>query len=255
MRRIAQVLAITAVFSISLAAANPGWAGKWKENIAKSDFTAATITYEKLPSGEWQSTADGVSYKFGMDGKEYPDNMGDIAIWKSIDSTTWQTGWKVNGKLAATDTVRIGADGILTVSTKGSKPSGEAIDQTTTYQRVSGGPGLAGTWKSKAVQDNAPLVIELIATPDNGSTFKSNYGSVCSGKTDGKDQPCSGALTPSGWTASVTTSGGRLNATMKKDGKPIYRYEYSVSPDGKTLTQIGGAVATNEKTKVVFDRQ
>lgn len=241
--------------ALAVVAADAPYIGTWKANMAKSDFAGTTITYEKLPTGEWQSTADGVSYKFKMDGNDYPDNLGNTAAWKAINSTAWQTTWKVNGKLVNTDNVRIGADGGLTVSTKGTKPNGEPIDQTVTSQRVSGGPGLAGTWKSKAIQDNAPEVIQLIATAGNGLTFKNNYGVECSGKTDGKDQPCKGPLTPAGWTVAQTVSGARLTTTLKKDGKPLYRYEFTVSADGKTLTQVGGAVATNEKIKMVFDRQ
>lgn len=45
--------------------------------MAKSDFAGTTIRYEKLPNGEWQATADGVSCKFRMDAKDYPDNPGN----------------------------------------------------------------------------------------------------------------------------------------------------------------------------------
>jgi hypothetical protein len=93
------------------------------------------------PSGEWQFTADGQSYKFKMDSNDYPDGLGNTAAWKSIDASTWQTTLKLNGKTLSTDTLRLGTDGILTVSTKGTKPNGEAINDTITLQRVSGGPG------------------------------------------------------------------------------------------------------------------
>ena len=55
------------VSALALAAADLPYAGKWKMNPAKSDFGATTMTLESLPSGEWQSTADGQSYKFKMD--------------------------------------------------------------------------------------------------------------------------------------------------------------------------------------------
>lgn len=241
--------------ALVLMAADAPYIGTWKANMAKSDFAGTTLTFDKLPGGEWQATADGISYKFRMDGKDYPDNLGDTAAWKALDSYTWQTAWKVNGKLAYIDTLRIGAGGVLTVSSKGTKPNGEPIDQMLTSQRVSGGPGLAGTWKSKAIQDNAPGVIQFAAMPGKGLLFKTSFGTECAGKTDGTDQPCKGPLTPAGWTAAVTASGGHLTSTLKKDGKPLYRYEFTVSADGKTLTEVGGALATNEKVKIVFDRQ
>ena len=237
-------------------AADAPYVGTWKANTAKSNLAGSTITYEKLPSGEWQATADGVTYKFKMDGNGYPDNFGDMVAWKSIDSTTWQTAWKTNGKLVSTDTVRVGADGLLTISTKGTKPNGAPIDDTTILQRVSGGPGLAGKWKTKTFQSNNPDVMQISAAGADGLNFKNSFGVECVAKTDGKDYPCRGPLTAEGWTLVWTKSGATgLAATIKKDGKPLYHYTYSVSPNGKTLTSVGGAVATRETTKMVWDRQ
>src|ERR1035438_409290 len=67
---------LCALVSATLAADLP-YAGKWKVNLAKSDFGQTTVTYESLPGGEWQTTAFGVTYKFKMDGKEYPDGKQD----------------------------------------------------------------------------------------------------------------------------------------------------------------------------------
>ena len=47
---------ICALASTALAAELP-YAGKWKVNLAKSDFGQTTVTYESLPGGEWKTTA------------------------------------------------------------------------------------------------------------------------------------------------------------------------------------------------------
>jgi hypothetical protein len=54
----------------------------------------------------------------------------------------------------------------------------------------------------------------------------------------------------------MTKSGARgLDLTVKRDGKQLYKVAYTVSADGKTLTETGGSTLTNEKVKVVYDRQ
>jgi hypothetical protein len=243
--------------SLALAAADLPYAGKWKLNTAKSEFAGLTVTYTATPSGEWQATADGNTYKFKLDGNEYPDGMGDTAAWKSVDSTTWQTVWKANGKMVATDTLKVGTDGMLVVNSKGTKPNGETMDDTTTFQRVSGGPGLAGKWKSKGMQSGSPEVIALTATGSNGLSYSvPALDLTCDAKLDGKDYPCTGPTVPPGWTSALVKTGANsFGVTLKKDGKALYRYAYSVSADGKALTATGGATATTEKIKLVYDRQ
>ena len=183
--------------------------------------------------------------------------MGDTAAWKTIDATTWQTTWKLNGKVLSTDTLKVGADGSLTVSTKGTKPNGEAIDDTTTFQRVSGGPGLGGKWQTKNVKTSSPQVVELVPSGTDGLSFKEPAnGLACDGKLDGKDYPCTGPTLPPGWTVAMAKAGARsLNLMVKKDGKPFFKVSYTVTADGKSMTETGGATATNEKIKIVYDRQ
>jgi hypothetical protein len=245
------------VSALAVAAADLPYAGKWKMNPAKSDFGAITITLESLPSGEWRSTADGQSYTFKMDSKDYSDGLGDTAAWKVIDANTWQTTWKLNGTVLSTDTLRVGTDGSLTVSTKGTSPNGEAIDDTTTFQRVSGGPGLAGKWKTKNVKSGSPEVMELLPSGGDGLSFKEPAnGLTCDARLDGKDYPCTGPTLPPGWTVAMSKAGARsLDLMVKKDGKAFFKVTYTVAADGKSLTESGGATATNEKIKVAYDRQ
>jgi hypothetical protein len=244
--------------SVTLCAADPQYAGKWKMDPAKSDFGQTTITYASLPSGEWESTAEGHSYKFKPDGKDYPDGMGNTAAWKSVDASTWQTVWKLNGKVLYTDTVKLSADGTtLTVNTKGTKPNGEPIDDTSVAQRAGAGKGLAGKWQTKSVKISAPSTLELTPSAGNGMSYKvPAIGISCEGKLDGKDYPCSGATLAPGWTVAMTGAGPRvLDVLVKKDGKPFYKVTYTAGADGKSLTETGGSTATNEKVTIVYGRQ
>ena len=239
-------------------AADLPYAGKWKMNPAKSDFAGTTVTYETQVSGVWKSTADGQSYNFKLDGKDYSDGMGDTAAWKAVNATTWQTTWKLNGKVLNTDTLKVGADGnSLAVHSTGTRPNGSAIDDTVTFQRVAGGPGLAGKWMTKNLKSSSPAVLELAPSGADGLTFKEpDVGLSCASKLDGKDYPCSGPTLPPGWTVAMSKAGARsLELTVKKDGKPFFKVNYAVAADGKSMIETGGATATNEKITIFYDRQ
>jgi len=250
--------AIALATTTTVAAADLPYAGRWKMNPAKSDFGETTMTYEQLQSGEMQATTAGQSYKFKIDGKDYPAIFGGTAAWKSLSPTSWQTTWKLNGKVLTTDTLTLSPDGkTLTVNTKGTKPNGEAIDDTLVAERVSGGPGLAGKWKTKNMKSASPSVLEFTPSGADGLAIKIvDMELSCNGKLDGKDHPCSGPTLAPGWTVAFLNQGPRaLDMTVRNNGKAMFKMSYTVSADGKTLTETGTAAGTNEKTTVVYEKQ
>jgi len=256
-RRIFGTIALLAV-AATVAAADLPYAGKWKMNVAKSDFGETTVTYEQLPSGDMQMTSAGQSYKFKIDEKEYPAFFGTSATWKSLGANSWQTTWKLNGKVLTTDTLTLSPDGkTLTTNSRGTKPNGETQDDTIVSERVSGTSGLAGKWKTKNMKSAAPSLLELTPSGTDGLTFRiADQDLTCTGKFDGKDYPCAGPTIAQGWTASFASPTPRtLDMTVKNNGKPLFKFSYSVSADGKTLTENGTMTAANERTKVVYDRQ
>src|ERR1700693_1924728 len=144
MKKLTIVLCVLAAAAL---AADLPYLGKWKMNLAKSDFGLTTFTIESLPGGEWQTTGFGVTAKFKMDGNECSDGMGGTVAWKDVGGNTWESISKANGKVTAKDTFKLSADGkTLTDSNKEMKRDGSMIDSTTVYSRAAGGPGLAGKW-------------------------------------------------------------------------------------------------------------
>jgi len=236
-------------------AADLPFAGKWKVNLAKSDFGQTTFTLESLSGGEWQSTAFGVTYKFKMDGKDYPDSLGGTAAWKAVDASTWELVAKANGKVTETDTFKLSADGkTLTDKAKQMKPDGGSIDTTTAYERASGGPSLAGKWKTRNVSGSSGS-IEMVASGLNGLIFKDpDMGMTCDAKLDGKDYPCSGPMLPPGFTVALKNAARSLDLIVKKDGKPFFKSTYNVAPDGKSMTETGAPVSGGDKFSIFFDR-
>ena len=240
------------------AAANAGdmpFAGKWKVNVAKSDFGQITVTIESLPGGEWQSSAFGITAKYKMDGQDYPDGMGGTVSWKVVDGNTWESVEKANGKVTETDMFKLSADGkTLTQVSKTIKADGGSIDGTTVFSRASSGTGLAGKWKTRNVSGGSGTV-EYVASGSHGLIYKDlDQGMTCEAKLDGKDYPCTGPMVPPGFTVAMKRSGRTLDFTVKKDGKAFFTASATVAADGKSMTEIGAPAAGGDKFKIVYDR-
>src|SRR5436853_7257652 len=117
-------------------AADAPYAGKWKMNVAKSDFGEMKMSYEQMPGGEMKATMEGQSYTFKTDGKDYMTPFGSTAAWKTVDASTWEMIEKTNGKTISTSTVKLSSDGkMLTVDSKRAKADGRR--RTRPYRRGS----------------------------------------------------------------------------------------------------------------------
>lgn len=241
-------------------AADSPFVGTWKLNPARSEFTGTTITLEPGGAGEMKATAEGQTYTFKMDGKDYPTPFGMTAAWTQVDPATWKTVYKMpnNGPVAATDTLTLSADGAtLTSTSRGTMPNGESFENVVVYQRVSGSAGLVGKWKSSKVQLSSPETVEIAPYEGDGLTWKFPALKVTLGvKFDGTDHPVTGPTVPPGMTIALSRIDARsFNLTQKMNGRVIYRGTYSLSVDGKTLTAIFAAEGTQEKSTAVYERQ
>ena len=248
---------VFAAVIVTTAAESP-FVGKWKLNPEKSQFTGTTMAVEQLPSGEMRQTVEGQSYTFKADGKDYPAIFGSTAAWKQIDPNTWEATYKAKGTVLSTDTSRLSQDGkTLTVTSKGTKPDGASFENTAVYQRVSGGPGLAGKWKATKVAISSPETMEFSAAKDGGLSWTVPAYKISTALTfDGKDHPVVGPTVPANFTIAATAKGDRAFELVEKvNGKVVYRGSYSLSADGKTLTASFTPEGTTDKVTAVYDRQ
>src|SRR5258708_40295337 len=90
-----------------VAASDAPYAGKWKMNVAKSNFGDTTVSYEQLPSGEMKANMDGQTYTFKTEGKAVMTPWGITMAWKALDPKTWEATEKTNAKKTATATVKL----------------------------------------------------------------------------------------------------------------------------------------------------
>jgi hypothetical protein len=258
LRFVGLVAVLVGMSATVLLAADPPYAGSWKLNPAKSEFGETTVTYEEMAGGQMKFSADGQSYTFKADGKDYPTPWGNSSAWKAIAPNSWEITSKANAKVVGTASLQLAADGkTLTVDAKNIKATGEASNDVAVYQRLSGGQGLAGKWKTKNLTIGSPGTMNISPSGSDGLTlaFVEEKG-TCTAKFDGKDHPANGPIWPSGWTCAIAKNGASaLDVTWKRDGKVMYKDTLTPSADGKTLTDLSGAPATTERVKAVYDRQ
>jgi len=252
------LIVLSVVFAAYVSAADSPFAGSWKLNPAKSKFTGETVRYEPAPSGMIKETARGISYTFKTDGKEYAGPFDRKVTWTHKSDRSWETVYKASGKTLMTSTAELSPDGkTMTATSKGAKPNGEAFTETSVYHRVAGTTGLLGTWKNKEVRISSPNELRLTQSGADGLKFEVvDYKVVCDARFDGKDYPATGPTMPPNFTLSLKRTGPRsFEMTEKQAGKPFFVGTYTVSADGKTLTEVTRPTAVNEPITAVYDRQ
>jgi hypothetical protein len=245
-------------FTVALTAAQNPFAGTWKLNQAKSKFTGEIVKYEKKASGAMLESSGGIEFEFKIDGAEYPFPLGGTVSWKQENDHTWASVYRLKGKELSTRRLVLSADGrTLTATSTGTRPSGETFKNVFTGQRVAGGPGLPGVWKSTEVKISSPGTFQITAPGPNALTFSSpEYQFVCNAQLDGKDYPATGPTVPEGFAMSVKRTGPRqIEYAEKYKGKPIREGVMTVSADGQTLTEESWpAGMKQERVTAVYEK-
>ncbi len=250
---------LTVVCAMTLApvlfATDAPWVGKWKLNLNKSQLTGETLTIEKTSSGMITQTIEGSTSTFRLDGKEYPTPDGGTLASKEVGADTWDITVRMNGKIVATVKTTVKGDTVTTTQNI-NRPDGGTMQQSSAWTRVSGGPGFFGKWKSTQTRPSASI-LEIAANGADGVTLNyPDFGFSCSAHFDGKDYPGAGQMAGSKSSFSFKSTGPRsFEMTAKTGGKPVYVDTFTVSADGKTLTDAGTPVSVNEPIKAVYDRQ
>jgi hypothetical protein len=235
-------------------AGEPSLAGNWKLNLAKSQFSGGTITIDKKPSGLMHFFGGGFEFDFDTSGKEFPAPDGGTISAKQVDPSTILFTGKMNGKQMSTYTLTAKGDTLTSVM-KANKPDGSVLEQTTTSKRVSGGPGVMGKWKAAEVK-GAPSSLKITIDATGVSIDFPEFQMSVKGKLDGKDYPVTqaGSSTKQVWTLERVGTNG-IKITEKMGGKPLNVDTFTLSADGKTLTDDSKPVAVDEPVKAIYERQ
>jgi hypothetical protein len=224
------------------ALAQPPYLGAWTADYANSDRDEVVWEFVDLKSGLWDFRENGrhlVHFRIDDD-HECSDCASEP--WRTLGPNTWDTGWQSPSGLG--DIASIAPDGETLSWT--SRNRGSEGDVSTrfvrAFARVSGGPGLAGQWRSETERSGlAPAWIEVGPGVDEwlvvelGST---DHGTVCVLLPDGADYPCFTPLVRAQHTAAVKITAARaLEVVMKREGEISAEWTLEVSLDGTTMTQ------------------
>ena len=235
-------------------AQSPSFAGSWKLNLAKSQFGGMVYTIDKTPSGMIHYSGGGFEADFDLTGKEYVLPSGVAIIGKELSPTSWELTFRMNGKIVQTTRMTLNGNSINSVwDVIGA--DGKTTQQKTTDTRVSGGPGFPGKWKAG---DVAGVATTLTITLDgaNGITMTiPEFQTTVKGSFDGKDYPLMQAGQALKFTNAFAKVGNNITVTTKLNAKVFTEEVFTLSADGKTLTDESTATATGEKTKAVYERQ
>ena len=247
---------VAALSCATVAFAQNPFAGTWKVDYSKSHVTGDTITFSPEANGKVKFTSDNISYSFKTDGSAGTDPFGETERWTKENDNSWKQVSQV-GSQTVTDIFKVSDDGkTLTNTESGTKPNGDPINSSTSYTRVAPGKGIFGKWRSTKVSNDTPNTAQIDANGDNGIIWHiPQMKAEVNLDFNGKETTPTGPTVPKGLTLAATKTGPRSFKLIEKmNGKLLFTGRYTVSADGKTMTEYGHAPGAAAPTKVVFQK-
>jgi len=252
------LIVLAAGAGIALAADSP-FAGTWKLNLEKSKFTGYTFTYATTATGFHYSDGGPVAFDFAIDGKDYPVIDDRTSSWTKNGDNSWNTVSKDGkGTVLSKGTMTLSADGKTLKGTYTDyRPDGSTSNGSDVYTRVSGGPGLAGTWKNVKVNTVSDSFSITVPATGQYKIEYPDYKITVEGTADGTPATVKGPTIPDGYVASYKPTGAdkwEYSYTLKD--KLLTKGFLVVSDGGKKLTDTSWKVGKeSEKSIAVYDKQ
>jgi hypothetical protein len=155
--RAALLAAVAVVVQVPAAAGqDSAWYGTWQLDVERSEYRPGPAPYRRgtLVIEPWDGGVrmvyDLVGVRGGVthlewtgrfDGRDYPVQGADEYItyaYVVVDERTWRAAVKVDGRVVATATVTLSADGrTMTTETRGTDYRGRPLLTTTVYRKKS----------------------------------------------------------------------------------------------------------------------
>jgi len=242
-----KAMLVLAVFGLvgTLWAQSP-FDGTWKIDLSKTQYQGKPSTY-LLQNGTYECSSCDPKYTLKADGTDQPAPPGainyDTRTIKVVDDKTVEFTSKKGGKVVTSVKDTVSADGktetvefIIYPET-----SKQPVTGKETMTRVAAGPpgshAISGSWQvQKMLSESANALTITYKGTTNGLMMSRPTGESFETKFDGKDYPIKG--NPGVTTVSLIKMSDRsFDQTDKRDGKIVEVVHWTVSADGKTMTE------------------
>jgi hypothetical protein len=256
-----KAMLLLAVFGfVGLIWAQSPFDGTWKTDISKTQYQGKPATY-LLQNGTYQDSSSVPKINIKADGTDQAvqgSKTYDTMAVKVVDDKTVEFTEKKAGKVVFTSKDIVSADGKTMTYEFTAETSKQPVTVKGTNIRVAAGPAgshaISGSWRMQKVlsESESALMVTFKSTTD-GLMVSFPTGGSYDAKFDGKDYPFKGS--PNISTVSLTKVNDRsFDETRKGDGKIVYVYHWTVSADGKTMTEkaenkVMGRTTTYIRTK------
>jgi hypothetical protein len=253
-------ITVTALLLLpAVALASSAFDGTWKTNLesmkvsGKPDVIVLADGTYSCPScfPPLEVKADGVEHK--VSGHAYYDT----ATVQVLSPTSVESTLKQGGKVFATITETVSADG-QTLTTKFVSHGGaKAVTGQATSKRVAQGPAgahaISGSWQQNGIQGGDVMrTVQYVMTAD-GFKYQWN-GQSYDGKFDGKEYPIMGDPGHTSVTLKKIDA-NTVEETDHRQGKVVDVTRLAAAPDGKTIAVTDNDVAHGQTTNYTLDKQ
>jgi hypothetical protein len=244
----------------AIAFATTPFDGTWKVKLDSMQFSGKP-SEAVLMNGSYTCKTCVPPFTIKADGKDQPTPVHDTRDHMSVkvvSPTTVEYTEKAGGKVMSTNTDTVSADGNRLTSTFTVYSGKEPFKGTATAKRVGPAPpgahAVSGAW----MQEGYPEVSEaakifVVQSTDNGIKWTWN-GMVTDAKFDGKQYAIKND--PSHTLVAVKKISDRqFEERGTSEGKLQYVATWTVSADGKTITQVSEDVVHGTKLSFALEKQ
>jgi hypothetical protein len=264
MKKLFLFVALGALLTPLLAAAQSVFDGTWKIDMSKVDFPKKPDVF-LLQNGMYSCKTCTPPYEIKADGTDQSVSghpYFDTVAIKVVNDHAIEETDKKNGTVVSTSTSTVSSDGnttMFTFSDSSNTNGGPPVTGSGEATRVAKGPegsnAISGSWRTTKIQglsDNA-IIWSYKVTGDE-ITMTSQTGQSYTAKLNGTDAPMKGD--PGVTSVSVKMKGkDTLEETDKRDGKVIAIFKLTVAADGKTAKASSDDKLQNRTTNFDVTKQ